>query len=308
MTGPEATPARESVAGAHVLALLAMVIIATTFPIGDEIADAFDPGVLMFLRFGLGALLFVPVVALRGSFAWPTRRALAGYTAIAASLVGYFWCMFEALRYTDALNTAALSTIIPSFTALVGAFLVRERLGWHRLAALGLGLVGALWVIFRGDPARLVALELSRGDLIFFAGCIAMGFYGPFVQRFHRGEPIVVMTFWVLVCCAVLLLLISNVKLWSADWAGASLGVYGGIAWFAVGPTIITFFLIQATTLKIGATRVQAYTYVIPAFVLLMDWAMGRGLPTLMTLPGIAIVLLASLAIQRGAIKKGAAR
>ena len=79
----------------------------------------------------------------------------------------------------------------------------------------------------------------------------------------------------------------------------------GSLAWLAIGPSVITFFLVQQTTLKIGATRVQAYTYLIPAIVLLMDWAIGRGLPTLMTLPGIAIVVGASLLIQRGSIYEG---
>jgi hypothetical protein len=39
--------------------------------------------------------------------------------------------------------------------------------------------------------------------------------------------------------------------------------------------------------------------------VLLVDWVIGRGLPPLMTLPGIAIVLIASLIIQRGVINMG---
>lgn len=306
MTQSQAKPARDGKKRAHALALFSMVIVATSFPVGDEIADAIDPAVLMLLRFTLAALLFLPAMAWRAGLHWPGWRALGGYVAISATLVAFFWCMFEGLRYTDALNTGALTTTIPGFTALFGALIVGERLGWHRLVALGLGMVGAVWVIFRGDPERLLALDLSKGDLIYFAGCVAIGFYGPLVKRFHRGEPVQVMTFWVLASCAVLFLLIGNVKLWTTDWAGVPLGVFGGIAWLAIGPTIITFFLIQSTTLTLGATRVQAYTYFVPALVVLLDWAVGRGFPTLMTLPGIGIVLIASVVIQRGAIREDA--
>ena len=66
--------------------------------------------------------------------------------------------------------------------------------------------------------------------------------------------------------------------------------------------------MFQYATLRIGPTRVMAYSYFIPAFVLLVDWAIGRGLPPLMTLPGIAIVLIASLVIQRGVIDIGPAK
>ena len=69
--------------------------------------------------------------------------------------------------------------------------------------------------------------------------------------------------------------------------------------------TVISFFFFQYATPHIGPTRVLAYTYFIPAFVLLVDWVIGRGLPPLMTLPGIAIVLIASLIIQRGVINMG---
>ena len=69
---------------------------------------------------------------------------------------------------------------------------------------------------------------------------------------------------------------------------------------------MLTFFMIQSTSLEIGSTRVQSYSYLIPAFVLVFDWASGRGLPTAMTLPGIVIVLLATLVIQRGvAVESG---
>jgi hypothetical protein len=40
----------------------------------------------------------------------------------------------------------------------------------------------------------------------------------------------------------------------------------------------------------------------IPAFVLVFDWALGRGLPTAMTIPGIIVVLLATLVVQRGVL------
>jgi len=78
------------------------------------------------------------------------------------------------------------------------------------------------------------------------------------------------------------------------------------VVYLAVVSTVISFFMFQFATPRIGPTRVLAYSYFIPAFVLLVDWAIGRGLPPLMTFPGIAIVLVASLVIQRGVIEIGA--
>ena len=297
-------PAHGGRAHAHALAFLMTVIISTSFPLGEHITHGLDPAVLMCIRFVLAALLMAPIVAWREGLRLPPARACVRYLALGAPLAFFFWCMFEALRYTSGLNTSALFTIVPGLSALFGAVLVGERLGSHRLAALFLGMIGALWIIFRGDPQRLIDLEVTIGDGIFLAGCIGFGVYGPLIKRLHRGEPVLVLTFWTLAAAALWLVAASNVKLWRTDWSGVEAVVLGGMAYLAILPTIVTFFLTQYTTLRIGPTRVQAYSYALPAIVLLLDLALGKPAPPLTTIPGLAIVLLASLVVQRGAIRE----
>ena len=116
------------------------------------------------------------------------------------------------------------------------------------------------------------------------------------------------MSFWFLLLTTLGFLALSNTELGQIDWAMVKSSVWGGLAWIVFGPTLLTFFMIQATSIAIGSTRVQAYSYLIPAFVLFIDWVSGRGLPSAMTIPGIAIVLLATLVIQRGIIGEGSVR
>jgi len=297
-----------SVLAVHAVTLIANLMVSTSFPVGKEIANTLEPGVLMLLRFGLAAFIIGIYVHFRHGLTWPGWSAIWRYAVIALTVVIFFWCMFEALRYTSALNTSALFTTVPLLAAIFAFFIAGERLGRHRVVALTLGLLGALWIIFRGDPARLVAIDMNEGDLIFLAGCVAFGLYGVLVKRFHRGEPTAVMTFWVLLFSAVLYLFIAGKDLATSPWAETELFVFGAVAYLAVVSTVISFFMFQFATPRIGPTRVLAYSYFIPAFVLLVDWAIGRGLPPLMTFPGIAIVLIASLVIQRGAIEIGPSR
>ena len=290
----------------HAITLLANLLLSTSFPVGKEIAHALEPGVLMLLRFALAALIMGVYVYFRHDLVWPGWRAIWRSALIALTVVIFFWCMFESLRHTSALNTSALFTTVPVLSAVLAFFIAGERLGRYRVAALALGVVGALWIIFRGDPERLIALDVNKGDWIFLAGCIAFGFYGVFIKRFHRGEPTAVVTFWILLFSAILYLAIAGKDLAASPWADTEWIVYGGIVYLAVITTVISFFMFQYATTRIGPTRVLSYSYFIPAFVLLVDWAIGRGLPPLMTFPGIAIVLVASLVIQRGVIEIGA--
>ena len=298
-------PRGGSTLGVHAGVFAAMFLISFSYPVGEAIANELDTGVLLFLRFVLATAIFGPLVAWRHGLTWPGWRTLGGYAAISTSLTVFFWCLFYGLRTTSALNTGAISTLIPGLTAIGGAILVGERLGWHRLAALGIGLVGALWVVFRGDWERFVRLDLNSGDLIVFAGCVVMGFYSPLVKRFHRGEPVIVMTFWVVAINALWCLVLANSAIWTMAWGDVPLFAYGGVVSIALASTVISFFLMQWGTIRIGPTRVQSYSYLLPAFVLAIDWAIGKGLPPVLTVPGILIVLAASLVIQRGEIFAG---
>ncbi len=284
---------------AHVLMLVATVLVATSFPVGAAITHGLDSVVLTLLRFALAAVLFAPIVVWRYGLPMPGWRDLARYSAISAFLVGFFWGMFEALRFTSALNTGTIFTLTPAIAAAVSFVILRERLGAAARLALPVGMVGAVWVIFRGDWQALLALELGKGDVIFFAATVSMGVYMPLVKFLHRGEPMARMTFWTLVTGSGWLLLLSLSRLGSVVWTDVPLPTYGGIAYLAVFTTLITFFIFQASTAVIGPTKVLSYTYLNPAFVLLIGLGFGEALPPLATYPGLLLIVGATFILQR---------
>jgi len=283
----------------HCLMLLASIIVSSSFTVGKAITHGLDPSVLLLVRYVVAVLCLAPVLFMNNGFAMPSARRLGGYSLISASTVGFFWCMFEALRYTDALNTSVIFTLVPGISGIYSAIFLRERLGRGRLLALFLGMVGALWVIFRGDLDRMLDLQANYGDLLFLAGCFMMAAYTPLVKRLHQQESMVVMTFWVLVTGTGWLLLLSLGGLGTVDWQGVEIKVWAGIVYLSVFSTIITFYLTHISTLYLGPTRVMAYSYFYPAFVLVINWGFGKGLPPIIILPGVAVVTLATIFLQR---------
>lgn len=294
-------PRRLRLQAVHGLMLIASVLVSSSFLVGKRLTYDLDPAVLTLIRFLLAVLLFAPYVGWKYGLSFPAWRALMRYAAISASIVIFFWCMFLALRTTSPLNTSALFTLVPGISSLIGGLLLRERLGRFRLLAMAFGLIGALWVVFRGDPGRLFALDLNQGDLIFLAGCLAMGFYTPLVMLFHRREPMAVMTFWVLATGLVWLLILASPGLAATDWSLVGPEVWAGIAYLAIFTTIITFYLTQIAIPYLGSSRVMAYSYFYPAMVLGLDWLLGHSLPPLPTLPGVLIVIAAMFVLQHGA-------
>ncbi len=293
---------------AHALIALSTCFVATTFPAVASIAGELPSVVLAVLRFIVASLVFLPIVVLRnGRDLLPGGRAVARYALLSAPLVGFFAAMFEALRTTTPVNTAAIFTLAPIFAALYAFFLLGERPGPRRVTALLVGMVGALWVITRGEPSRLVELDFVVGDAWFLAGTASLGLYMVLVKRLHRGEPSEVMTFWTLVTGAFWLLLFSGKDLVTIDWPEVPQRVYLVVAYLAIFATLVTFYLTQYAATVIGPTRTMAYSYWNPALVALLAW-WTTGTPLeLRAWPGVALTLLAMNELRRAAPTNGSA-
>ena len=277
--------------------ILCAALVSGSFPVGAAISKDLDPAALTLIRFAFASLLFAPLVRHRCGLAISVSAFLR-YSLISGVLVLFFWCMFLSLRYTTALNTSAIFTLVPSFSGIYAIFLNRERLGRQRLTALFLGISGALWIIFDGDFELFSNLVWNKGDLLFLAGCLVMGFYTPLVQKLHRGEPMVQMAFWVTLSGTFWLLLPGGAALMQLSVSEILPRVWFGILYLAVFSTIITFYLTQYCTLFIGPTRTMAYSYLYPGMVVLIELVFEGGWPGMQILPGVLILLAAMFVVQ----------
>ncbi|MEO0569449.1 MAG: DMT family transporter [Pseudomonadota bacterium] len=282
----------------HAVMLGATMLVATSFPVVSAITGSLESSVLTFVRFAIATLLFAPFVAWRYGLGRPSLRDLARYSMLSLLLVTFFWCMFAALKLTNPLNTAAIFALGPAITAFVAAILLREALPVMARIALPLGAAGAILVIFRGDPASLIAMELGVGDLTFLLGTLALSIYSTLVKRLHRGEPMAQMTFWTLATGTMWLLLLSMPRVVETDWQTVPAGVFAGIAYLSVFTTILTFFAFQWSTTQIGPTRVAAYTLLNPALVLVLGLSLGEDWPPLSTWLGVALTFIATTYLQ----------
>ena len=282
----------------HGLMLLTITLAASSFPVVAAITNELPPEIIMFLRFSLAAALFAPYVLLKHGLAVPSSAHILRYVILSIPLVAFFWCMFESLRYTSILNTGALYTTVPAITAVYALFINGEAIGKTRSLGLLIGTVGALWIVFRGDLNAFLGLELNYGDVIFLIGCLFLGFYNPLIKRFYRGEPMEIMTFWVLISGSVWLFMISGQNLFHIDWSQVDQKVYTGVLYLALFSTLASFFLLQFSTVRIGATKVAAYGFLTPVFVIIISILVGMEAFEPVTTPGILLVIGSMLLIQ----------
>ncbi len=268
-------------------------LVAGSFSLGALAAPFVDPAALSAVRFLIAAVL-VGVAALattglpRRAFVAPWRYLLLG-----ALLAAYFVLMFEGLRTAAPVSTAAVFTLTPVMAAGFGWVMLRQRLTGRMALALGIGALGALWVIFRADLDSMLGLQVGAGEVTYFWGCVAHAAYAPLVRKLNRGEPAIVFTFGMMVAGTALLTVWAWPAILATDWATLPGIVWITLAYVAVAASAMTFVLLQYATLRLPAAKVMAYTYLVPAWVILWEIALHGAYPPVLVLAGVAMTGLA---------------
>ena len=108
-----------------------------------------------------------------------------------------------------------------------------------------------------------------------------------------------VVTFWVLLLGSVWLLIGSIPSMSQIEWSGISHGVYAGIVFLAFFATLITFLIINYCTVKIGATKVAAYGFLTPVFVIVISVLIDMEDFDPVTAPGLLMIVTGMFLIQR---------
>ncbi len=277
----------------HLAMLAFSALVAGSFSLGVLAAPHIDPGALSVVRFVLaGVLVGAAALATTGirrqAFAAPWR-----YLILGGLLASYFVLMFEGLKTAPPVSAAAVFTLTPLMAAGFGWLTLRQRLTGRMAVALAIGGLGALWVIFRADPSALLALQIGRGEAVYFVGCVAHAAYARLVRRLNRGEPAVVFTFGMMVAGTVLLALYAWPAVLATDWAALPRIVWVTLVYVAVAASAMTFVLLQYATLRLPAAKVMAYTYLVPSWVILWEIVLNGATPPGLVLVGVALTVLA---------------
>ena len=283
----------------HLAMLAFSALIAGSFSLGALAAPLISPFALTALRFVLAAALVGAAAALGPGLGRAALAAPWRYGVLGSLLAIYFVLMFQGLKTAAPVAAAAVFTLTPVISAGFGWFLLRQRLTPRIALALALGGLGALWVIFRGDLSALLALQVGKGEAIYFAGCVAHALYTPMVRRLNRGEPAVVFTFFTMCAGAVLLVLTGGRDIAATDWAHLPAVVWITLAYIAVAASAASFVLLQFASLRLPAAKVMAYTYLVPAWVIGWEIALHGTIPPAAALIGVGLTLVALALLLR---------
>lgn len=277
----------------HLAMLAFSALVAGSFSLGALASRFISPSALTVVRFGLASGIVGAAAMMTTGIPRSTWQAPWRYLVLGALMAAYFVLMFWGLQTAEAVPTAAVFTLIPVMASGFGWLLLRQVTTPRMAMALTIGAMGALWVIFRGDPAALMRFEIGRGEAIYFIGCIAHAIYAPMVRKLNRGESALVFTFGMMLAGFLVLCLWGWRDVVATDWKSLPNIVWICLGYVSIVASAVTFVLLQYASLRLPSAKVMAYTYLTPSWVILWEIALGRPAPPMIVLGGIALTVLA---------------
>lgn len=277
----------------HLAMLLFSALVAGSFSLGSMAANLIAPAALNSARFWISALVIGSVAAATGKLRRDYFHAPWRFAVLGGLFAVYFVLMFEGLKTAPPVSTAAVFTLTPLMSGLVGWVLLRQIMTRRVALALTVGGVGAIWVIFRADLDALRAFAVGRGEMIYFWGCVSHAIYTPMVRKLNRGEPAVAFTFGMLIAGGIILTAYGWSDVRATDWAHLPAIVWITLFYVAIFASSATFVLLQFSSLRLPSSKVMAYTYLTPSWVILWEYTLHGAVPPVLVLGGIGLTILA---------------
>ncbi|WP_307035139.1 DMT family transporter [Arthrobacter sp. B3I4] len=148
--------------------VLATLFWSGNYVVGQAAVASMTPLQLTFWRWALAAVPLLVLAHLVEKPDWRTvlRRWPVLLLLSVLGMSGYTLLLYSALGYTSALNASLITAANPALIVVLAIVVLGEkttRLGW---LGIGLGMLGVLLVLTRGELERVVSLTINTGELM----------------------------------------------------------------------------------------------------------------------------------------------
>jgi drug/metabolite transporter (DMT)-like permease len=259
------------------------VIWGASFFFIAEGLEAFEPGLITFLRIVLGFLTLAAFPASRGQVdrtAWPRVGVLA-VTWFAFPLAMF---PFAEERVSSSL-TGMLNGATPLFVAALASVLLGRLPGRYQLAGLAVGFLG---VVLIAAPSFGEGSSSAFGVLLILLALISYGIsfnVAVPLQQQYGSLPVI----WR--AQALALLLSAPLGVASVPGSHFELGPLLAVAALGALGTGVAYVLAGTLAGRVGATRASVTTYLIPVVSLFLGVVVRDESVALLAVAGSAIVL-----------------
>ena len=278
------------------LGILLMLGFCVLAPLGDAIAKILGDTValmgLICVRFGVQALLLIPIVFIRKQTLRPPTGTFPKILLRTLLHIAGVGLMFSALWYLPLADALAIAFVMPFIMLLLGHFVLHETVGRHRIIACAIGFIGTLLVIQPNFVEVGWPALLPLGVAVIFA--LFMLVTRQIAKSIDPVKLQAISGIQAVTLLLPLLLLLPNTPGFDFDWPqGRDLWLLGGLG---ILGTIAHLMMTQSLSLAPASTLAPMQYLEIP-FGTAIGWLVFKDLPNGLAALGICITVGAGLYI-----------
>jgi drug/metabolite transporter (DMT)-like permease len=245
----------------------------------------------VFLRFAAAALILLALLYWKeGRLRRLSPREAVLSVGLGLLGIAIYNSLFTAgLSLVEASRAALIVPTNPAFTALFAVLLLGERVGAARAAGIGLSVMGALWVLARGDPRAFLDLDFGLGELLLVL-CIFIWSAYTLLGRvaLFTLSPLA-LTAYVMAAGALPLAIpawYEHQALSEVTWQG-----WAALGYLVLFGTVIPFLWYYEGVKALGAARASQFINLVPPLAVAESvWLLGEPF-TPALLAGVGLVV-----------------
>lgn len=258
---------------AYSLLIAATLFWAGNFVLARASHASIPPMMLSLVRWAIALLVLLPLggktVIKQHALWWPYRKRIVLLALL--GIAGFNSLVYWGVQYTVATNAVLLNSFIPILIALLGALFFGLSLRWRQGLGVMLSFAGVLLIVAHGEPLRLLALQVNKGDILVFLAMIAWAVYTLLL----RGIPAEVNRLGLL----TLLVAIGLVGVFpffcyeflhgaTVIWSTQTLLTF---AYVGTLPSVAAYYFYNVAVAHVGAARAGSFIHLMPAFGALLS-------------------------------------
>jgi drug/metabolite transporter (DMT)-like permease len=184
----------------YVEALFAVIVWGASF-IATKIAlEDISPIAIVWFRFLMGVVILGLTVVLRKQFTFPAQKEWAYFALLGfLGITFHQWLQSNGLQTSEAGTTAWIVSTTPVFMALLGWFLLKERLDWTKTLGILLAFIGVLVVVSKGNFGSVsIGRFGAPGDVLILISAVNWAVFSVLSRRGLKSHPASLMMFYVM--------------------------------------------------------------------------------------------------------------
>lgn len=253
---------------AFLLLAAASLLWSGNWILGRALREAFDPVSLNFWRWLVAVLAIAPFAA---GEAWRqravVRRNLGLLLVLALSGVAAFQTLvYLGLESTTAINAVLINAAGPLFMVACSWLLEREHATAKQVAGMLLALAGVVVIVCQGEAARLLTLEIHRGDGWILLAMPLWGLYSVLLKRCPSELRGLHFIFVVGVLGIAMLAPFYAVEAWRTPFAWPEPRNVASVLYVALAASVAAFLCWNRGVAVVGANAAGFTLPLLPAF------------------------------------------